>query len=263
MRVYVMTDLEGVSGVWNLDLQCVPTGREYDTARRLLTGEVNACVEGLLAAGATEIVVADGHGAGGLYFPDLHPAAVALLGRPKPPTWGLEEGYDAYLIVGQHARAGTDRGLLDHTMSAGTIVDIRLNGEPIGELGIYAALAGGFGIPTIMVTGDDVACAEAKELLGGLGPLETVAVKRSLTRSCGLCLAPARAQELIRAAATRALQQVREFRPYRPTAPLELRYDYLNSDPAEQAARRPNATRVGARTVVYHGDDFVQLWCAR
>ena len=73
MRVYVMTDLEGVSGVWSIEEQCVPSGREYDLARRLLTAEVNAAVEGLLAAGATEIVVADGHGAGGLYFPDLHP----------------------------------------------------------------------------------------------------------------------------------------------------------------------------------------------
>ena len=110
MRVYVMTDLEGVSGVWSSELQCFPTGREYDLARRLLTAEANACVDGLLAGGATEVVVADGHGAGGLYFPDLHPQAVALIGRPIPPAWALDEQFHAYLVHDQAACSGMVRG---------------------------------------------------------------------------------------------------------------------------------------------------------
>ena len=263
MRVYVMTDLEGVSGVWSSELQCLPTGREYDTARRLLTGEVNACVDGLLAAGATEVVVADGHGAGGLYFPDIHPAAVALMGRPIPPGWALDEGFDAYLMIGQHAMAGTDRGILDHTLSSKSIVHVWLNDQRIGEIGLNAAMAGAYGIPMILLSGDDVACAEATDLLGSLGPIETVAVKQSLTRGCGLCLAPARAQELIRAAASRALQRREQFRPYQPGPPFQLRFEYLLSTEAEQAARRPGAVRADARTVVYRGDDFIQLYCYR
>ncbi len=263
MRVYVMTDLEGVSGVWSIEEQCVPSGREYDLARRLLTAEVNAAVDGLLAAGATEIVVADGHGAGGLYFPDLHPEAVALMGRPVPPAWALDEDFDAFLMIGQHAMAGTERGILDHTLSSQSIVHVWLNGERIGEMGLNAAVAGHFGVPTILLSGDDVACEEAQALLSPLGPIETVAVKQSLTRGCGLCLAPARAQELIRDAATRALQRVSEFRPYRPEPPLELKFEYLLNTPAEQAARRPGVERVDERTVVYRGDDFVQLYCYR
>ena len=159
--------------------------------------------------------------------------------------------------------AGTERGILDHTLSSKSIMHVWLNGERIGEIGLNAAVAGAFGIPTIMLSGDDVACEEAQDLLGLLGPIETVAVKRSLTRGCGLCLSPPKAQELIREAATRALRRVSEFRPYQPKPPLELRFEYLLNTQAEQAARRPGADRADERTVVYRGDDFIQLYCYR
>lgn len=259
MKVFISTDLEGVSGVVNTQEQCSPGGRYYEEARRLLTAEVNAAVEGLLEAGAQEIVVLDGH-AGGLYFPDLHPEAKAIIGNPLPVHCGVDQSYDAYVLIGRHAMAGTYSGVLDHTQSSATIVNYWLNGKLIGEIGTGAALAGQFGVPTILVTGDEAATQEAQALLGDV---EVVAVKKGLSRGAALCLAPAKARQLIREAAARALQRLSDFKPFVIPPPYELKIEFMNSTRALEATiRSQSVERIDARTIVCRGDNLLNvLYC--
>ncbi|MCZ7573657.1 MAG: M55 family metallopeptidase [Ardenticatenaceae bacterium] len=257
MKVFVDTDLEGVSGVVSSEEQCRTSGRYYEEARRLLTAEVNATVEGLLEAGAREIVVLDGHGGGGLYFPDLHPEAQAIIGGPLPPIPCLDQSYDAHVMIGRHAIAGTYSGVLDHTQSSATIVNYWLNGQLIGEIGTGAALAGQFGVPTILVTGDEEATREAQALLGDV---EVVAVKRGLSRGAALCLAPAKAQQLIREAAARALGRLSEFKPFVMPPPYALKIEFLNSERAlQETIRSKNVERIDARTIVCRGDNLLDV----
>jgi D-amino peptidase len=154
-RIFIVTDLEGVAGVNNWDEQVTPGQRRFEESRRLLLGEVNAAVEGALEGGASEVVIWDGHdGSRTLSKDAIHPKARLIQGRPTPADYYLSEGhYDGIMFVGQHAKAGTPRGLLAHSQSL-SVRDITINGKSVGEIGQVAAIAGHFGIPVIMVAGD-------------------------------------------------------------------------------------------------------------
>src|SRR6266571_4292408 len=159
MRVYISVDMEGVAGVVH-ESQTDPTNpacaAEYARFRRLMTAEANAAIEGALAAGATKLVVNDSHWfMRNLLAEELHQAAELLSGDPKPQSMveGIDGGFDAAVFIGYHARAGTRHAILDHTY-ADRIHDVRLNGRPVGELGINAAFAGVAGVPVALVSGD-------------------------------------------------------------------------------------------------------------
>lgn len=257
MKVFIGTDLEGVSGIVNSEEQCRPGGRYYEEARRLLTAEVNAAVGGLLEAGAREIVVLDGHGPGGLYFPDLHPEAKAIIGNLLPVGYGIDQSYDAQVLIGCHAMAGTYNGVLDHTQSSATIVNYWLNGQLIGEIGTSAAVAGLYNIPTILVTGDEAATQEAQALLKDV---EVVAVKQGMSRCAALSLAPAKSQQLIWEAAARSLKRLRDFNPFVIPPPYELKIEFLNSARAlEETVRSRNVERIDARTIVCRGENLLDV----
>src|SRR3989440_3146433 len=152
MRVYISVDMEGIAGVVH-ESQTDPTtpafAAEYGRFRRLMTAEANAAVEGALAAGATRVLVNDSHWfMRNLLAEELHQAAELVSGDPKPRSMvqDIDGGFDAALFIGYHARAGTRNAILDHTY-ADRIHDVRLNGKPVGELGLNAALAGGAGGP--------------------------------------------------------------------------------------------------------------------
>jgi len=178
MRVLIMTDMEGVAGVLNAEEYLDGSGRFYGTGRALATGEVNAAVEGALAAGATDVLVVDGHGAGAIEPELLHPAARLLAGKPKPRAFGCDPSFDAALIVGQHAMSNTDGGHLAHTNSW-SVDSWRLNDLLIGELGKEMLLFAADGVPTVLVTGDAACAAEAHALVPAV---ETVAVKEGVRR---------------------------------------------------------------------------------
>lgn len=236
MRIYIMTDLEGVAGVLNGSEWCSPTSRYYDLAKELLTREVNAAIAGLLAGGATDIVVADGHGPGAIN-PVLLDARVELM-RGWPTDWPLllDETYDAVAFVGQHAKAGTEYAHLCHTQSM-AYIDLSINGVSVGELGQFALCAGELGVPVIFASGDRALCAEAMALLPGV---ETVEVKRGTTPGRGddmdlehyrerntsaIHLHPERARAAIAAGAERAVRRLvagERFGIVRLTPPYEL-----------------------------------------
>ena len=233
MRVLIMTDMEGVSGVVNSHDYLDAAGRLYDVGRELATLECNAAIDGALAAGATDVLVVDGHGSGAMDPRRLHPAARLLAGRPKPRAFGCDASFDAAFVVGQHAMSNADGGHLAHTNSW-SVDEWRINGHLIGELGKEMLLFAACGVPTVLVTGDAACAAEARALLPAV---ETVAVKDGVRRGSAAGLSaeenerynqaaahvhPDRARALIRAGAERALRRRREIPLFTLAPPYEF-----------------------------------------
>jgi D-amino peptidase len=258
VRVYILTDIEGVSGVSDFDRQCWPHSPDFRQAQELLTGEVNAAVQGAVAAGADVIVVCDAHYQGHNVLVDqLHPAAELVQGKMRPHwlPW-IEDGFDAFVQLGAHAMAATPNAVLCHSMEL-DIVRMTLNGEAIGEIGLAAAAAGGLGIPTVLVTGDKAAVVEMHALVP---QCEGVSVKRGLSRYAARHLAPARARQIIQEGATRALQRTAQIPPYRLDAPFKLQVAYV-APVADYLAKKTGleADVLNPTTIEYRSDDLIRL----
>jgi D-amino peptidase len=163
-KVYISVDMEGISGISGDD-QLSPSGAEYGRSRKLMVEDANAAIRGALAAGATDILVNDSHGGQRNLLPeDLHPAARLISHSFKRYGMmeGLDETFDAVIFIGYHAKADHPGGLFAHTGS-GVVRDLEINGRSVGEGGMNAALAAWYGVPVVMVTGDDVAVKQVKE----------------------------------------------------------------------------------------------------
>jgi len=260
MKVYIVTDLEGVTGVVSEE-QVFPGRRYYDEARLLLTREVNAAVEGALEGGATEVIVNDGHDGGfNIVLEELHEEAKLVHGAPRPfALAGLDSSVDVVFLLGYHSRAGTLRGVLDHTMSSQSIQNVYLNKKPIGEIGIEAAIAGYYGVPVGLVTGCAKACEEARSLLGDI---EIVVVKWGFGRSFAMTIAPKKARKLIREASRRAVERTlrREFKPFKVEPPIELKIEYTLSKYADSMESKPGVERIDSRTIVVRGEDLIKVF---
>ena len=220
MRVYLQTDVEGLAGVLDFKNWCSPTSHYFDAAKELLCEEVNAAAEGFFAGGATSILVADGHGAGGINPRLLDPRVELLRGWARGWPLGLEEGFDFVACVGQHAKAGTEFSHITHTQNF-DLVDLTVNGVSIGEFGQFAMCASELGIRYIFAAGEQALAQEAQALIPGI---ETVAVKRGVRPGKGdeldaqayaqfhlsaVHLHPRRACELVRQGAERAIRRAR------------------------------------------------------
>ena len=264
MRVHIISDMEGVAGI--VKWQQVSGGEKlYDEGRVLYTEEINAAVRGAKAAGATEIVVMDNHGAGGPYsfnslLPDLlDPACEYVVQEEWTEYVGfLESGCDACLLVGMHAMAGTADGVLSHPVSGQAWQNLRFNGRLVGETGINAALCGNWGVPVLLVTGDRAVCAEARELLGER--LTTVEVKEGLGRFSARMQTPSRARELIEEGARQALSDLEAVAPYDPGRPCEIEIDFTTPDRLQEYANRQGVELTGPRSIVVRGDDWWTAW---
>ncbi|HEY8258772.1 MAG TPA: M55 family metallopeptidase [Gemmatimonadales bacterium] len=263
MRVYISVDMEGVAGIVHED-QTDPVdprhAGEYNRFRRLMTGEANAAVEGALLAGAKTIVVNDSHWLmRNLLAEELHPAAELLSGGPKLRSMveGIEAGFDAALFVGYHARAGTTHAIIDHTYTD-RVHEARLDGRPVGELGINAALAGVYGVPVAMVSGDQALAAEARDLLGPT--IETVIVKHAVGRFAARSVHPTEACRRIREGASVALR--RAHSPFTLPSPITLEVDFALTQMADMAELVPGAVRTSGRTLQYRHDDYREVFRA-
>jgi len=269
MRVFVSVDMEGISGIVHGDMM-MPGEREYDRGRRLMTGDANAAIEGLVQAGATFILVNDGHGPmRNLLIEELHPAAHLLSGSGDAKPWCQLEGadrfpFDAAVFIGYHAMAKTFNAIHPHTIAGAAVAELRLNGRPHGEGGLNAAVLGALGIPVVLVTGDAAACAEARAFLGE--QIETVAVKEACGRNAAICRPPSATRPEITAAATRALSRLPDMRPYQPERPFRLEVDFLTMQQCDRASRTAGVERLGPVTVRIVGDDpwqqYRTLWAA-
>jgi D-amino peptidase len=225
-RILIVTDLEGAGGVNDADEQLLPGQRRYPEARRILTGEVNAAVAGARAAGATEVVIWDGHDGSRTLSVDEIPAGAKLLqGKPTPANYYLSEKlYDGIMFVGQHAMAGARDAVLAHSQSF-NVKRITLNGSAVGEIGQIAAIGGYFSIPVIMLAGDQAACAE---ILALQPEAVTVAVKRLAGTKSSLSLAHADAVRQIEQAAHKAVGQVSRYKPWKLAGPVVMTIEYAD-----------------------------------
>ncbi len=258
MRVYIGTDIEGVAGVVTFYVQTTPGNPGYEAARRLLTGEINAAVEALVAAGVEDILVNDGHGPGAVCYEALHPAAKLLHGRPLAPrreVSAVVETYDVCMMIGQHAMAGNPRANMNHTQSSATVDRYTLNGRPIGEIAQFALHQGALGLPLIFLSGDEEACREAEELIPGL---TTAAVKQSLSRNAAISLSIQESHRRIREGVRAALerQQRDPIPPLTWPGPYVLEKRFFHTDDADAAQGRPGTERIDGQTVRYRATEI-------
>jgi len=253
MRVFISADMEGATGVCHRD-HLLAGGQDYEKARRWLTNDVNAAIEGALSGGATEIVVADGHATmRNVLLDELHDKAQLLCGpanfrnRPLAQLGALEPGrFDRAMLVGYHTRAGTPGGLLSHTWVGALVHEIRLNGTPAGEARLNAALFGEFGVPVVLATGADDFVREVTADLGD--DLPTATVKRTLGPTAVLSLSLADAAWQIREAAERGMRAPRA--PYRVGPPVRLEIDFHRRELCDQGAET-GGERIGDRTLAF------------
>ena len=254
-RVYMVTDMEGVDGIFDLALQCEPwKSPRWEESRKLLTGEVNAAVKGLFEGGATDVVVVDGHDGGRtLSVLDIDPRARLLQGRPFSPTAELDTSYSALIFIGQHAMAGAEKGVLTHTESWDGIQNVWVNNRLTGEIGLIAMLAGSFGIPTIMLSGDTAACQELYGLVPGA---ECAEVKTGVSRTAALMLSHPAACALISEKARRAMERVPQIKPYRLAGPVEIKVEFTPPG-TKLLPPREGVERLNDRTWVFRGKDVV------
>jgi D-amino peptidase len=252
--VFMITDAEGVAGICRQD-QTDPKDAEM---RQLLTGEINAAVEGFLSGGADDVVVWDGHdGSQTLSALTIHPKAKLLMGA-MGPSMTMERGYVAVAFVGQHSRANSRGGVLAHSYSSLGIQKILMNGKPVGEIETRAALAGWYGVPVVMLSGDQAAASDLHDIVPGA---EVAVVKEGMGYYACLSMSAAGARELIRERAQRAMQKIGQIPPYKIEGPVTIEVEYsTRSTPSPVAPLAPGSEMVDARTIRYSGKDFMEAW---
>jgi D-amino peptidase len=247
MHVLISADMEGATGVtWPEDVE--PGSARWEYFRHLLTADVNAAVAGFFSAGATEVTVNEAHASmRNLVLGELDERAAALIGRNKPfgMMQGIDAGADAVAFVGYHAGAGRP-GVLAHTYLGSTIVSVRINGRPASEGAMNAALAAEFGVPVVLVTGDDATCADARDWAPGA---ELVPVKYCVDRYSARCLPPARTAALIREAAARGLAS--RSRPDPPSGPFTYEVEFGATNPVTAVTGIPGVEQAGERSVAF------------
>ena len=252
--VFLITDAEGVGGVCRQE-QTEPKDPEM---RQLLTGEINAAVEGFLAGGADEVVVWDGHdGSQTLSTLTIHPKARLLMGA-LGPTMFMERRFSAVAYVGQHSKANVRGGIMAHSYSSLGIQNMLLNGKPVGEIDVIAAMAGHFGTPAIMLSGDQAA---ADELHAIVPQAELAVVKEGVGRYTCLSMSAVSARDTIREAARRSVSKIGTIKPYALTGPITLQVEYTtrNSLPVG-AESRTGAEVLDDRTIRFSGKDILEAW---
>jgi D-amino peptidase len=258
LKIYISADMEGIAGVVS-DAQLGPEGWEYGRFREFMTAEVNAAIDAARAAGATDILVSDSHGNGqSLLLDRLPPDVMVIRSWPRPLGMmeGIDETFDGVIFIGYHSSTDNTRGVRAHTMSSANITSLRLNGRIMSEGSLNAAIAGHFGVPVIMVSGDDVAVAENQVIVGNM---EGAVVKWALGFHSARTLTPEAAQEVIRTRAASAITRIDEFRPYVLEPPIEVELSLKHYRPVEVLGYLPNVERINSHTVRFVAADMTEV----
>jgi len=252
--IFLITDAEGVAGVCRQD-QTDPKDNEM---RQLLTGEINAAVDGFYDGGADEVIVWDGHdGSQTLSALTIHPRARLLIGK-LPPTMTFEQHYTAIGFIGQHARANRKGGIMAHSYSSLGIQNMLMNGQPVGEIETQAAVAGAFGTPVIFLSGDQAA---ADDLHAIVPNAELAVVKQGMANYVCLSLSAQAARNLIRERATTAMKSMGSIKPYKVDGPVTIQIEHTTRSALDMdAPSLPGAEIIDARTVRFQGKDFLEAW---
>ena len=254
MKVFILTDVEGVTGL--VDAAQLSSGEDaYRLVCEHLMLDLNAAIEGAFEGGAAEVLAWDGHGGRNKlnFIPEMLDGRAAAVDRTHVECIGPDESFQAAFAVGYHGMAGTLNGFLDHTQSGLTIFNWYINGRRVGELVQDALTCSAAGVPLLMVSGDEAACAEARAFFG---PIQTAAVKQGVGRSKAIGYPPEEARARIRRAARQAMALVGKVQPIRPILPMEVKIEYTRSDYCDGAAARPGVERLDARTIRWVTSDL-------
>lgn len=258
LKIYISADMEGIVGVVSNE-QLGPQGFEYARFREFMTQEVNAAIEGAVAAGATEILVSDSHGNGQNLLIEKLPANILLVRswpRPLGMMQGIDETFAGAIFIGYHSATTNPEGVRAHTLSSARLADVRLKGVSVSEAGLNAAIAGHFNVPVIMVSGDDVVVKETSALLGNI---EGAVVKWASGFHSARTMTPAASYVLIRQKALRAVSRIREFKPYKLAAPIELDVRFKNYRPSEVLSYLSIVERTDAHSIRFVGRDIIEV----
>lgn len=259
LKVFISVDMEGISGIVHSD-QTTSGTAEYAAGRKWMAQDVNAAVEGALEAGATEVVVNDSHGSMRNIDPDdLHPRAILISGSPKPLSMmqGIDASFAACLLIGYHAKAGTEDAILDHTISGSVVRAVRVNGAELPELGLNAAIAGYYGVPVILVSGDTAVCRQAGEVLGK--DVVTIAVKEAYGRLAAKLVPMGEARPMIKTGVKEALGKIGRAKPFKIASPYKFELEYHVSAQADMGAMLlPLVKRTDARTLAFTAADYLE-----
>jgi D-amino peptidase len=257
MKILIAADMEGATGVVHWD-HVDPGHDEYKRFRRLMTADVNAAIRAAFDGGAEQVKVVDGHAhKRNVLIEELDARARLYSGGPVSLAMvhGVQSDVDTAMFIGYHARAGSQNAILDHTWSSKSVSNLWLNDRLVGELGLNAAVCGHFGVPILLVSGDQSVSAEATELLGDV---ETAVVKWAEGRMGAECLPPQETETLIYDAAIRAVQRFEAGQspaPLRLSTPVRLAVEFTRSEMADQATLLPGAERTAARRIEYTASD--------
>lgn len=229
IKIYVNTDLEGISGVFKFDQTRFKDTPLNTQACEYFMGDLAAVIHGLRDGGATDIVVLDGHGSQAVIPHLMDPGATYITGNPRPgPLTGLDSTYSAMLMIGFHAMNGTPDGVLHHTQSSKTEHKYWYNGVEWGEMAQNAAIAGYYNVPAIMMSGDVATCREARKFFGN--DIITVAVKRGISRESAELYPFEQTRKALYEGAKKAMTIISKCKPFQPQYPLQAKKQWQDPD---------------------------------
>lgn len=253
MQVYISVDMEGIAGVVNWK-ETFHNGEDYDRFRKLMTAETNAAVTAAFDEGVDRVVVNDSHGSmRNILIEELDSRAELISGSPKPMSMveGLDDSYDAVLMIGYHCMAGAP-GVLNHTYT-GSVLQYRVNERRLGEIGMNAAAAGHYGVPVAFVSGDDCTVTEAEDLIPGV---QTAQVKEHVGRQAARSLHPQKARRLIYEGVRQALSgELPEA--FQVDVPVVISVQFNTTSRADGSHLLPGAKRIDPLTVQYTAPDYI------
>jgi len=258
LKIFISADMEGVTGAVTGE-QLGPGGFEYERFREIMTAEVNAAIDAARAAGATEFLVADSHGNGQNLLIEKLPDDVSVIRswpRKLSMMNGIDASFDGVIFIGYHASTGNTHGVRAHTNSSANITGLRLNGISMSEGSVNAAVAGHFGVPVIMVSGDDFAVDEVSEIIGDP---EGAVVKWANSFHSARTLTPEAGYKVIRNKTTAAINRIGDFEPYVLDTPIELELSLKHYQPVQLLTYLPGVEQVDSHTIRYIGKDIIEI----
>lgn len=262
MKIYISVDLEGISGVISPE-QVLPQYKEYEETKKLVADEVNAAIAGVKEAGATQILVNDSHhNMTNIDISSIDSCAELISGGSKKYSMvhGVDETFDAAILLGYHAKAGTPNAIMDHSFYPKEVLDIRVNGISYGEIGLNMLYMAELGVPVVLVTGDKATALETKNLNPSC---KTVSVKEAQGRFSAKCIPVERGLKLIRETAREAVLSRRKIEILKVPRNLVLEMDFSAVNLADGASIVPGTERIGAKSIRYYCRNMRELYMWR
>lgn len=260
MKVLISADAEGITGIFKKS-QVTPGRPDYSYFRSLMAHDVNAAICGAFEGGATEVIVNDSHNNDdNILLTDLDPRASLMSGTDKPLIMaeGLNQGVDALMLVGYHSRKGA-KGVISHTYYYPIVLEAAVNGVPFGEAEFVAGVAGYYGVPTVLITGDDCVISYTKKQIPGI---HTAVVKKVIGNGSAQLYHPQKTETLIREAAKAAVSEYQSIAPLKLEGPLTLTITFMAATQAAHACKVSGFTlsKEADNKVVFHCEDYLVLY---